>query len=852
MTGTRIQNLQMGLLLLLFALACQSRPSTVSPELRKRAVQELQQGMEKQEQWVKVHAAEYKLWLDYTDGVLETFLLEEKKWDQLSSYRIGVWRVLAQADPASRDSYIQKILRAFEDRNGPDRVHAAESLAKLGESLADLSPELTREVVEGPVNSLYVYTLWSTLQGSDTAAAREQLLDLALNPERDEIIRLQAAFVLRSEGVFSTASWKKLARAGLQEPKASLPRVYLLSAALMHAPEEERNSTILGEVKNALRGLKEAPSKGVRMEIAHALGTAGSPEDLPVLVALFENENPLMPEEEVPGEDLQAGANADVRAAAAYGILMLDRRQEYSLAWADWFVVAAYLAGMVGVGYYFSQKNKSERDYYLGGGKMNPVAVGLSLFATLLSSLSYLSYPGEMVKYGPVIFSGVLVFPLVYYVVGWFLIPRFMKLRVTSAYEILEINLGVSIRVLATFFFLSLRFLWMGTIIFITVHTAILAIFGVDPSHTLIISILLMGITIFYTTLGGLKAVVFTDVIQSGVLMGGAILTLLVVTLSFGSVAAWFPTEWPAHWGELQLGVDARQRLTIGNALLTTFVWYLASSGSDQMSIQRFLATENARTARKTFGVSLLTTFVVQILLGLVGLAVLAYFTAFPHFLAPGETVTTSADQLFPKFIRVGLPVGISGLVAAGILAAAMSSLSSGLNSTSSVISEDLIKRFTRKSRAPQKQMAAVRNLSLFVGVFALLLSLLISKVEGNLYEVIVKVVNLFVSPLFVLFFLALFVPFATGRATFLAGLGSVAIAVAIAFFKFLGIEVLFILPVSLGVGVLLGTILSFLDVRLLGNTETMEKRSREAAIFKGFGESDKSARADTGKRTGM
>lgn len=89
----------------------------------------------------------------------------------------------------------------------------------------------------------------------------------------------------------------------------------------------------------------------------------------------------------------------------------------------------------------------------------------------------------------------------------------------------------------------------MGTIIFITVHTAILAIFGFDTSYTLILSVLLMGITIFYTTLGGLKAVVFTDVIQSGVLMGGAVLTLLVVTVSFGSVSAWFPTEWLTHWG---------------------------------------------------------------------------------------------------------------------------------------------------------------------------------------------------------------------------------------------------------------------------------------------------------------
>src|SRR5690606_27051145 len=123
-----------------------------------------------------------------------------------------------------------------------------------------------------------------------------------------------------------------------------------------------------------------------------------------------------------------------------------------------------------------------------------------------------------------------------------------------------------------------------------------------------------------------LKAVVFTDVIQSAVLIGGALLTLGVVSYHFGSVTSWIPEEWMGHWGELKWGIDAQERLTIGNALLTTFVWYVASSGSDQMAIQRFLATEDIRSARKTFRVSLMTTFIAQSLLGLVGLAVLAYF----------------------------------------------------------------------------------------------------------------------------------------------------------------------------------------------------------------------------------
>jgi SSS family solute:Na+ symporter len=158
-----------------------------------------------------------------------------------------------------------------------------------------------------------------------------------------------------------------------------------------------------------------------------------------------------------------------------------------------------------------------------------------------------------------------------------------------------------------------------------------------------------------------------------------------------------------------------------------------------------------------------------------------------------------------------------------------MSSLSSGLSATSSVISEDLIKRFSGKSK-PKKtdQLNRIRILSLFVGIFTLALSLLISKVEGNLYDIIVKVVNLFVSPLFVLFFMALFIPFATARGVFIGGIVSIGIAIAVAFYQFMGIEVLFITPASLFSGIAAGVVFSYLDHKVLGNQETARKRGRK------------------------
>src|SRR5690606_21632149 len=125
---------------------------------------------------------------------------------------------------------------------------------------------------------------------------------------------------------------------------------------------------------------------------------------------------------------------------------------------------------------YYSYKNKTEEDYLLGGRSMNPSAVGISLFATLLSTLSYLSYPAEMIKHGPLIFAGIFAFPFIYYVAGWWLIPRIMQIRVTSAYEILEQKLELSMSMLAFFMLLSQRNYWTTKVIYITVKIALLSV----------------------------------------------------------------------------------------------------------------------------------------------------------------------------------------------------------------------------------------------------------------------------------------------------------------------------------------------------------------------------------------
>lgn len=227
----------------------------------------------------------------------------------------------------------------------------------------------------------------------------------------------------------------------------------------------------------------------------------------------------------------------------------------------DWTVIVAYGVGLLAVGWYYARRTRTTEDYLLGGRSMRAGSVGLSLFATLLSTITYLAIPGEMIKHGPVILWSIAAIPIAYVVVGYLLIPPFMKLKVTSAYEILEVRLGVRIRLLGSVIFLMTRLLWMALIIYLTSDKIVVPIFGwseniIIPlfgestwelSPTTCVAVIIGLVTVVYTSMGGLRAVVFTDVVQSFILLGGAILAITVITVKMGGFS-WWPTEWATNW----------------------------------------------------------------------------------------------------------------------------------------------------------------------------------------------------------------------------------------------------------------------------------------------------------------
>jgi solute:Na+ symporter, SSS family len=457
----------------------------------------------------------------------------------------------------------------------------------------------------------------------------------------------------------------------------------------------------------------------------------------------------------------------------------------------DWIVLGLYLLGMLVAGWYYSRRTATTDDFLLGGRNMSPWMVGLSLFATLLSTLTYLAIPGEMIRYGPMVLSQIVAAPFVAAVVGWLLIPLIMRQRVTSAYEILETRFGLGVRMMGSSFFVAMRLFWMSLVIFATAAVVLVPVLRLDPSAVPWICTVLGLVTVAYSSMGGLRAVVFTDVVQVLILFGGATLVLVLITADLGGVGAWWPREWPSHWQQPVFWVQPDVRFTFVGGFLASFTWYVCTAGADQMAVQRYLATRDARSARRMYNISILSFVLLYPFLAIVGMALMAYFVARPAMLPSDLNLYANSDQLLPTFIVVGLPAGISGLVIAGLLAAAMSSLSSGLNSVCSVVTSDFIDRFRTHKGTESGRVRLARYLSLCIGVIVVGLSALFGQVEGNLIELAFKIANLLTVPLFMMFFMAMFIPWATVPGTYAATAASLLMAVAFAYQQDLGLAIL-------------------------------------------------------------
>lgn len=730
--------------------------------------------------------------LDYPNPAAETAAAVGQRVRPTDDPEAEVWRRVAEYHAArqskQRRDAIHGLTTLLDSSSAQQRRAAAEALAELVRQSPEADVAALRRLTEAP----------------DLVLAASGWYFAAAEPNSAEMARAKLAELLgHDEAAVAAVAARRLRQSG-----ATASDVLLAAQVAMDSSHGDpaAHAEILGLVWQMTGGQSAAAQRAAlrhladehpaaRLAACEVLADLGTAADLSWLAARLNDSDDV------------------VRLAAARAILRIQRRRPHRLVTVDWMVIGLYGAAMLAVGWYYAGKNESTEQYLLGGRNMRPSYVGLSLFATLLSTVTYLSVPGEMIREGPMILAQPLAFPLVLLVVGWLLIPYIMRLRATSAYEILEARLGFSVRLVGSLSFLGLRLLWMALVIHATADKLLVPITGIAPDHAWLIGVVLGAVTIAYTSLGGMRAVVVTDVLQTVILFSGALLTLGLVTLQLGGVSSWWSSQWDANWQPVVWGFNPNVRLTVAGVTISGFTWWLCTSGSDQVAVQRYLSTRDAGTARRVLGVSLAANTVVLVFLGVLGFALLGYFRAHPEMLPDGQRLATHADRLFPQYIVFGLPAGVTGIVIAGLLAAAMSSLSSGLNSSCAVITVDFVDRFRSRPIETGARVLLAKGISLAVGTLVVVVSLLVNHVPGNLLEQAFRVSNLLVAPLFVLLFMAMFIPWASAVGTLLGWAASVAVAVGIAYPGALGlshkISFIWLMPAALVVGIAVGAVAS-------------------------------------------
>ncbi|MHC4517920.1 MAG: sodium:solute symporter family transporter [Planctomycetota bacterium] len=421
-------------------------------------------------------------------------------------------------------------------------------------------------------------------------------------------------------------------------------------------------------------------------------------------------------------------------------------------------ILLVYLGGMVSIGLLLAGRQKTTEDYFLAGRNMPWLAVGMSMFASLTSATTYMGVPAFAYSNNIAMIFGVAMSLVAAPILGRFFYPVYRKRRVTTSYEYILARYGQAARRAVSALFVLSRLGWLGIVIYAPAKAM-----SVASGMPLTLAITLMGLlAVVYTVLGGLSAVIWTDVVQFVILFGGAVWLVgtLVVHVPGGAgeivrVAAGGGKFDVFDWTDFG-------KLTALSAMIGWFFVFLNEYGTDQVTAQRLLAVRTDKGVVKAIAFNAVNDVLINGMLIFIGIGMFAYFQAFPEKLKAG----VEADGMLPFYIMHVLPAGVSGLLVTAIFAAAMSSVDSGINSLSTVIVNDWIKPWRRGAHADRGDVALARWLTVTLGVLATVAALYAARI-GGIVEMWMRVMGLFAAPTLSVFVLGMF----TRRAHFLGWL---------------------------------------------------------------------------------
>ena len=440
---------------------------------------------------------------------------------------------------------------------------------------------------------------------------------------------------------------------------------------------------------------------------------------------------------------------------------------ERNFGWINWTILILYLVAMLGMGIYFMRKENSADDFFKGGGRIPWWAAGISIYATMLSAITYMTIPAKAYTtdwtYYPMLWMILLVsFPVIKYY-----LPYFRKLNVTSAYEILEQRFNLFTRMLASTLFCIFMIVRMAIVLYLP-SLALTAVTGID----IYLCIVLMGlVTIVYCTMGGVEAVIWGDVVQGLILVFGAIFAVIYLAMGTeGGISGCI---------EIALDNDKLRLFDWSNSWSQATWWVIILGGlannlisytSDQTVIQRYLTTPDSKSAGRGILVNGVMSVFVSVAFYMIGTGLYTFYKTQPAEL---DVTMGQSDAIFPFFMMSQMPAGVAGALIAAIFAATMSTISSNINSVATAFSIDFWKRF-RKSTNDSQLVVVARWASVVSGMVGLLLALFMATWNiQSFLDFFNEALGLLTSGLGGLFFIAVFMKRVKGYsalAGFIAG----------------------------------------------------------------------------------
>ena len=464
-----------------------------------------------------------------------------------------------------------------------------------------------------------------------------------------------------------------------------------------------------------------------------------------------------------------------------------------ALTWQDNAVIVAYLVGMICLGVRLSMRERTDEDYFLAGRSMPWFAVGISVIASILSSLTYLAEPGEVWKSGVThLFGKLLAIPFEMVFVWLVCIPFLMRFRITSAYEYLGLRFGVATRRVGVGLFILLVVLWMGFVVLATAKVLVEMSGWSLPMVLISVGI----VATLYTIMGGLRAVIWTDVIQVALLIGGGLFTIGYVALKTETG----PVDWlettsvrlqeQNHQALPWFSFDPTVRVTVLTVALHMFIWHVCTHLSNQMTVQRYFSTSDPKAARRSFVTASLFSVGIVLLLAVVGLALVHYYVG--QGIAVEDDVLSKGrfDLVFPMFAIHHLPPGVGGAILAALFAAAMSSIDSGINSVATVLTTEMKNsRVDTNTKASGTGVRMAMTITCCVGIFIIGAAYALSFMpdDWGIVAAVPRTFNAVTGPLGGLFLVGMFIKSAGQRAAIVGVSCGMAMSISLGYTEQIG-----------------------------------------------------------------